>query len=117
MRVERTAHIGDFTCIGSGTNVLDSAHVRRSVIGRRSYVGSNAHISDSFIMGGVTIGAGACPLHDLCMTSASLHRPMLTHRCLASRDSRGLTVCEASLQTFCTLNHCQLPLRSFVVGR
>lgn len=60
VRVERSAEIGDFTCIGSGSNILDSACITRSVIGRRSYVGSNAQISDSFIMGGVTIGAGVC---------------------------------------------------------
>jgi NDP-sugar pyrophosphorylase family protein len=59
VRVERSAQIGECTCIGAASHVLDAACISRSVIGRRCYIGSNARITNSFIMGGVTIGAGA----------------------------------------------------------
>lgn len=59
MKDDRRAVIGELSCLGAGTRVMDDARVAQSVIGRNCVIWPGALIQDSFIMDGVTIGSGA----------------------------------------------------------
>ena len=56
---DRRAVVGELCCLGAGTRVMDDATVARSVIGRHCTIRPGATVEDSFVMSGVTIGAGA----------------------------------------------------------
>jgi NDP-sugar pyrophosphorylase family protein len=82
--IDRTVRVGDLTCMGSHCTVLSHAKIRRSVIGRRCYVGQGAQISDSFIMSGVTIGAGSVSIVLMLLCLQWLPRPSHSNLLLIS---------------------------------
>ncbi|XP_068665360.1 uncharacterized protein [Aristolochia californica] len=61
----RSAQIGPFTLVGSGTSIGDNSTISNSIIGRGCIIGSNVSIEGSYIWDNVTI-------HDDCKISHAI---------------------------------------------